>query len=246
MPPNDREPAIATYRAERKSLTQQVSELLQRYIVDHRLQPGDPLPSELELASLFGVSRAIVREGLSAVATLGIVDNAAGKRPRVRGPSGQALGAFFAAAVHYDGRFLTELLELREALEVYAAQHAARDPSDEDLAQLERLAATMAATIFDDDKRSFVRADVEFHGLLVRMSGNVMLGFVIDGLREAMEETITQGLHSRTTDDELRRINVAHQEVVDALRARDPERSAEAMRLHFQDPIRALLHRAGS
>lgn len=243
MPPRSKEPAGASYRAERKSLTQQVSDLLQRYIVDRRLQPGDMLPSELELAELFGVSRAVVREGLSTVAALGIVDNATGKRPRVRGPSGQALGAFFGAAVHYDGRFLTELLEIREALEVYAAQHAAQHRTVDDLELLEELAGTMAATIFDDDKGEFVQADVEFHRQLVRMSGNVMLGFVIDGLREAMKETISQGLHSRSSDEELRRINAAHLEIVEALRASDPERAAEAMRVHFQDPIRALLGR---
>jgi GntR family transcriptional regulator, transcriptional repressor for pyruvate dehydrogenase complex len=61
--------------AQKVSIGVQVANHLVAYISDHNLQPGDPLPSELNLAEELGVSRTSVREGLTRLQALGLIDS---------------------------------------------------------------------------------------------------------------------------------------------------------------------------
>ena len=69
------------------TLAKRVEQELERLIVDSRLDPGDPLPSERELASQFGVSRTVGREGVRALAAKHLVDVSVGRGTVVRAPT---------------------------------------------------------------------------------------------------------------------------------------------------------------
>jgi len=52
---------------------ERVAELIEGYIAEHRLQPGDRLPTEQEFGDRFGVSRTIVRDAIKMLTPLGLV-----------------------------------------------------------------------------------------------------------------------------------------------------------------------------
>lgn len=233
--------ADSDFKARRENLSEQVAELLQRYIVENRLRPGDPLPPELELAKIFGVSRAVIRESLRNAATLGVIDAQSGRRPVVRQPSGDVLRSFFTATLRLDQSVVIELLGVREALEAHAVRSAARNHTQEDLERLQTLERTMAESVYQHDKSTFVEADVEFHTRIGEMSDNATLGSLVQGLRDAMKESITLGLEARRMRSDLDRINRTHAAIVEAIAERNPDLAAQAMQEHFQEAVTNLL-----
>ncbi|MCK7555515.1 winged helix-turn-helix domain-containing protein [Chitinophaga sedimenti] len=58
-----------------KSMAEQVEQSLREYFAREAFKPGDPLPTELELAAALGVSRNVVREALSRFKMLGIIES---------------------------------------------------------------------------------------------------------------------------------------------------------------------------
>jgi DNA-binding FadR family transcriptional regulator len=59
---------------ERTTLTERVAQRLIEHIQGGRLQPGDPLPSQYQLAKLFGVSRPVLREAMQGLVSIGLLE----------------------------------------------------------------------------------------------------------------------------------------------------------------------------
>ena len=67
---------VPQQRIRRKRLSEELTAQLRKYIIDHGLKPGDPLPTENEMVERFGVSHTVVREATKALDFLGIIDAA--------------------------------------------------------------------------------------------------------------------------------------------------------------------------
>src|SRR5262245_23980231 len=80
-------------------LGEAVIERLTQAIVDGHLKPGDPLPSEGQIASTFGISKPIAREALRELAAMGVIQVQQGKVSRVRALDGGPLARFYRFAV---------------------------------------------------------------------------------------------------------------------------------------------------
>jgi DNA-binding GntR family transcriptional regulator len=124
--------------------------------------------SELSLAKELAISRTPVREAIGRLITEGLVEQVPRHGTIVRGP---------------DRRDLTELYEVREALERYAAVEAARRIGAQDLELLVRLFEQMrrlarelrggqVAALEGSALRQFLAADMGFHLVLIRATGN--------------------------------------------------------------------------
>lgn len=228
------------YRVKRSSLTDQVSDSLERYIRENGLRPGDDLPTEMELTRMFGVSRTVIREGLSAAAALGLIEAETGRRSRVAELSGQALDGFFAQALRLNGDATVELLEVRSALEIFGARRAAEAPDPDDLEGLRSHLQAMEEALAQGRLEAFVDADVEFHLTLTAMSRNEILLHLNRSLRFSTRRSIVSGLKARTADPEIEAIQIVHAEIYEAVRRADPPAAAAAMSQHFDLAIAAL------
>src|SRR5579859_2081829 len=69
------------------SLSNRVKVQLEQLLVDSRLQPGDRLPAERELARQFGVSRTVIREAVRTLTARGLLEVRSGSGTIVRSPS---------------------------------------------------------------------------------------------------------------------------------------------------------------
>src|SRR5919197_4694798 len=121
---------------DRGSVVDTVIERLEELIFS-RLEPGETLPSEGQLADALAVSRLSVREATRALEARGLLEISKGRRPRVAAPNSSLVGDFFKSAVRRDPRALLDLLEVRRALEVHIATLAARRASAGDIADME-------------------------------------------------------------------------------------------------------------
>ncbi len=226
------EPPILSSRPV-QSAPEQIASSIKESILDGRLQPGDRLPSEERLATMFGVSRPTVREALRNLRAAHVLVSSLGRNGgyRVAEMSLRALSGSVAEVISLSLSMQTltyaQLFEVRRGLELLSARTAATQRTGEDLLQLEAALATAAAT--SDDPVAALEADLAFHRALAEATGNpLIIGFVgatSTAFRRFSDET--QGIDPTMI---FRHLDA----VVAAVEARDPGAAEEAMRRHLE------------
>lgn len=220
---------------------QQIVDQISRMIADGTLKPGDRLPPERQLAEEFGVSRAAVREALSALVLMGLVEVRQGEGTFVRSVTQESLVNPMALmlAMERDEAVGLELLEIRVALESEAAYLAALRREDEDLAAMETALAEMEAAL--QAGQLGAEADWKFHHALTHAAGNGLLVQVMATLRDSMQEGIeryrTQLLRIPEQDKQLLE---EHRSILEAVRAGNAQLAHDCMRDHIDRVKRTL------
>jgi len=189
--------------------------------------PGALLPREAELMEKFGVSRTVLREALRTLTSQGLVESRPKVGTRVRRRSvWNLLDADLLewyAEVSQPHAFALKLQEMREMVEPYAAQLAARAHTAETMAALEQAHAAMVAARNIDE---WVRADLRFHlGVLEACSNELLmpLGALIERTLEAQLR-----LNAKRADVFNAALN-QHTAVFEAICTRRPEDARSAM-----------------
>src|ERR671935_2084943 len=228
----------------RGSVVDGVIERLEELIFS-RLEPGEVLPSEGQLAEALGVSRLSVREATRTLAARGLLEISKGRRPRIAAPNGMLVGHFFQIALRRDPRAMLDLLEVRRALEVHIASLAARRAASGDIADMEMSIEAMRAA--DHEFEAFHTADVRFHENLAAASGNDLLGFLIEAFADPLRESRQRSFAGhRARGGQVDDVIEQHQTILDAVKGRNPKAAAQAMRDHLQQTeqdLRAHLQR---
>lgn len=213
-----------------KAATDRVSEIsrqLERAILSGEFAEGDFLPAERRLSEQYGVSRSVIREALGRLTSLGLVESRHGSGSRVALPSARAISVGYERLLRNAEAGLEDLAVVRMTLETAIVALAAIHRTD---SHLTRLAATQ--TVLGNPRRSLiahVKADAEFHSLLAEASGNRFFPVVL------------APIHDRLTDSRLKTLkqygaHIAHEhhdKILEAVRERDPEAAAQAMREHL-------------
>jgi DNA-binding GntR family transcriptional regulator len=202
---------------ENRTLRERVYDTLREDILSGRLRPGAEL-SEVALSDRLGVSRAPIREALSRLRAAGLVT----MRPR--------RGAHVSVLTRQE---FVDAYQVREALESLAARLTAGHLHDGDLDELEALHQEMRAAVEDVAVDRFFELNRRFHAALVALSGNGRLVAVHGELLEQMGRYTAPSLSLRGNLD---RSLVEHEQILDALRSRDGDAAAVAVRRHIQVP----------
>ena len=136
-----------------------------------KLQPGDRLPPERELARILQVGRSSLREATAVLASQGLLTVKRGHGIYVAEPA----PAFNGTTVGADD--LRQLFDMREIIEVAAAGWAAAGGSDEDIAALQATveAIDVEATASPPDLERLQELDTDFHLLIAAIARNRFL-----------------------------------------------------------------------
>jgi len=224
--PDDSELQLDSLGGERTTLAAQAAGAIHAAIVDGRLAGGERY-SVARLAERFGISRTPVREALLVLERQGMV-----RFERNRG----------VRILQTTAHDLEEIFVLRLLLEVPATRRAATLIDDDALAALEHELAAMARLADERDETAFMAHDLGFHELVLAAAGNQRLVDSVRGLRELVRH---RGASTVGRSRDLHAVLQAHVVIFEALRARDPERAAAAMRRHVLDTGRLLLAQEG-
>ena len=150
-----------------------VSSAIEQKILKRSLRPGDPLPTETELARQFAVNRSTVREALRQLESAGLVGRpGGGKRLVVTRPAKSETASRLRRALALDEVTFIELWEAMLAIAPRTAALAAQHPVSEDL---EPLAQTIAAVESARNSEAAVSAVSDFFACLAALSGNKVL-----------------------------------------------------------------------
>lgn len=194
------------------SVTDLVSDAIYRRVVELDLPPGARI-SELEVARQMGVSRQPVRDAFYRLSQIGLLQIQPQRATTVSLISEEAV---------LQARFV------RTALELETTRAAALSMTDERMAELEAIIDGQRQAMALGDRIGFHALDDAFHHRICACSGNEFAWSLIRDNKAHMDRVRFLSLSFGTQsafDDHLR--------IVEALRARDPDRGAEEMRAHL-------------
>lgn len=206
---------LATTR--RSGLVDQVIGQLRDAIGQGEWLVGHRIPTEGALAETLGVGRNTVREAVRALAHSGLLEVRQGDGTYVRATS-EVSGAIRRLC----GSELREVLQVRRSLEVEGARLAATARTDEDLAQLTELLDARDRAQNEKALEDFVRADTEFHLMVVHSGHNRLLTELYRGLTEAVTASVAATSHDHLAE----RVEIGHRGLLNAIADRDPARAA--------------------
>ncbi len=190
----------------------QIKDVLLERILNGVLQPGERIV-ETRLARELGVSQGPVREALRELESLRLVVSEPFVGVRVRAVTPAELG---------------EIYPVRSGLEEVAARTAPARLGG-DVRALEREIEAMRRIAPTGETHAFMLRDVGFHRLIVEASGNRTLVELWTSLHVEACSMITVIRHG-----DLHAIAESHVPILEAVRARDAERTAAALREHFE------------
>lgn len=213
-----------------------IVEQLKQLIQAGEYRPGDRLPTERELAQLFRVSRAPVREALVALELLDIVEGRVGGGWFVRRAPDASLDV---AGVQ--GRPPSDILHARLLVECAVIEQVARQHEEDGLEALRRAVDSFAAEV--DAGQPHGDADRLFHLTLARASGNTVFADVVAYLWDLQNGQFFQRVEgiSGSALPRLARYVAEHRAMYDAVAAGDPARARDEMRRHLEGVYQDLL-----
>ena len=210
----------------RSPLYEQVVERLREFIDAQRLQPGDRLMSERELAVQLGVSRTSVRQALTALRVMGLVEIKHGDGVYLLRSPGDVIPNLASEIVDSEVDH-PMIWEVREGIEVQAARLAARRRSDADVAAMREALDLMETAIAGGDDG--IIEDRRFHHAIVEAAGNPLLRQLTDQLAGLIDRTSEASL---TLAGRPKVSLKSHRKILAAIEAQDEAAAAEEMRQH--------------
>jgi GntR family transcriptional repressor for pyruvate dehydrogenase complex len=217
-------------------VAEEIADRIRILIMDGTFPAGQRLPSERFLTERFGVSRGSVRDALRMLEMIGLLETRHGQGTFPQELTVDRLVAPLASVVSYRHDLQDELLDVRHMFEPAIARAAAARMTDEDLADLERILDAQRKKL--KTGRSAIVEDTAFHAALARSTRNRVVVRIMSTLNDLLVESRRLTLKQKGRPEQSLK---GHEDVVAALRARDPDGAARAMDHHI-DQIAVLQH----
>ncbi|SFP75519.1 FadR/GntR family transcriptional regulator [Salibacterium halotolerans] len=205
----------------KKTLSKQVEEKIVDLLLQNKMQPGDKLPSEMELIDMLGVSRSVLREALSSLESLGII------RRQTKGGTyfAEKIGLHpFSVMLSLVNNNLEAIIEARMTLELGLVALAAEKITAE---ELQRLHDTIEA-IKQTEDNDYGEHDITFHQIIASSVENP----VIQGMIDSLLLTHTK-MNIQIPNREKEKTVAYHEAIYEALKERNPQKATQEMYAHL-------------
>lgn len=195
---------------------------LRQAILTGELKPGERL-MEIHLADRLGVSRTPIREAMRKLELEGLVVMIPRKGAQV---------------ARITEKNLKDVLEVRRALDMLAVKLACDRMDDETKKELRKACDEFATVIQNNNTKDITEADVRFHDVILKSTGNDRLIQLVNNLAEQMyryrlEYIKDSAYHNRLVKE--------HKAIYEAIMNNEKEKAAEAVVIHIDNQERTII-----
>ncbi len=229
-----------------KRLSASAADQVMQLVRSGQLPPGTKLPSERELMVMLGVSRNSLREGVRILETMGVLRVERGRGTWVREDFGESKVNLGSDWLSSHARDVMDLLEMRETLEIRAAELVAERGTEEQVRLIVGRLEELQVAVATRDPDAVIVADAALHRAIAEGSGNHILARALDDLQDLAMDTRRAVTSIR---GRLDRAITEHEAIVNAIAERDANAAGRAMRQHVRRVIeeaRAAVARGSS
>lgn len=212
-------------RRDTERLYKNVVKYIQNLIKEGALSPGDHLLSERQLSEKLGVSRTAIREALTALETMGIVEIIPGGGGRIKKASLAEAVEPLASIIVREKESIEHLIEVRMIFEVAVARLAAIRATEVDLANLKNCLAQLEQDILNGLLTD--ESDPKFHQAIVQATHNPLLVEMMGILSGLMKEPFGPTRAKMLREQPALLLDL-HRNLADAIIKHDPDLAAYA------------------
>lgn len=213
---------------------QQVIHHLEASILKGAFPVDQRLPSERALAEQLSVSRATVREAITALVSRGMLTRRQGDGTYAVEQSDHRMAEIWLDMAQQHPMLQGDLVEFRAMLESRTAELAARRHDANDRVRLQEALDSVDAAYAGNDRREQIRSDVAFHRAIADATHNPVFSYLMSSLLKLLHEHVQLSLAGlepqSTTAQQLRQ---QHRALATAILARDAERARQVAGLHM-------------
>ncbi|MBJ7879790.1 FadR/GntR family transcriptional regulator [Gelidibacter salicanalis] len=221
------------------TLVDKVEISITEYIKNNNLKVGDAIPKEMEFAETLGVSRTVIREALTRLRTIGIIDSKKHKGMVLSQPD---IIKNFEKVIETNllgDRALKDIFELRLILEMGMVDLVFARKTDADLVELTEIVERMEKNQPEAHVFS-LQNEVAFHGKLYEMSGNRTLKRVQHILLPVFKYVHDYKLLDAKTYKYSKKF-VTHRDLLNYLQANDIKKFRKGLALHLEPHFERVL-----
>jgi GntR family transcriptional regulator, transcriptional repressor for pyruvate dehydrogenase complex len=214
----------------RTTLSEQVAMQLAAELAAKRWKPGEKLPSEAELCTVFNVGRSTLREALKSLAFIGLIRMRAGGGSYVSEQRSKYMeGLLLTTGLLNTEKDVNDLSEARLLLETEVAALCAQRATDQDIDVLQELVDRMKLAV--DDSDAFRELDLSFHLAIAVGSKNQVLAEMLKNIRAGLQEMIAKSL---LLSAGMKLAYNQHRDLLEALKQHNAVRARKSMRSHLR------------
>lgn len=195
---------------------------LRSAILTGKLIPGERLMEE-KLSNSLKVSRTPVREAIRRLESEGLVVRVKGHGSRVS---------------RMTSKSLENVLEVRRKLDELSVELSCERITDEDLEKLYLSLLEFEKATSEADTETIAKADVRFHDIILKSTGNMYLAQVMDNLAEQIYRYRFVYLKDETKHEKL--ID-EHRKIYEAISERNVDKAKEVSRTHIDNQEKSIL-----
>ena len=212
------------------SLVDKVENRLVEILKDRNLKVGDSIPKELDLAEALGVSRTVVREALTRLRLMGLIETKKKSGSVITSPDLFGIMSRSMDPHILSQETLKEIFEIRLVLEIGMADFLFQRITKEDIKELKEIVAKEPDVT--DHHLFNIDHEIAFHGKLYNITRNETLKKFQSMLLPVFDYVHHSGLLGKPT---LLQKFVSHKGLVDILEHGTPDEFRNAMRYHLEN-----------
>jgi len=212
-----------------------IAEQILRAIKEGIYQVGDKLPPERELAEQMGVSRNSVREALSALQVLNVIESRTGNGSYIKRSVENVDIESQVLAVLEESESPFKIFEARRALELGVLEVAIENADAEDIKRVEEALSQMQDYASIRDYNGYLEANLKFHLAMAKATKNP----IVESAMRALWETTSQRLLNEMVIDywrkHLKESVEIHKQILTAIKKRDKENAGKVIKRHYNE-----------
>jgi len=206
---------------------------------------GTKLPAERVIAEQMGVSRPSVREAISALQIVGVIESRPGDGNYISRDLTSDERSFQVKNILEESDSPYEILQARRVIETGSVRMAIKEATDEDIQKIKSAWEEKYKIGLAGDYNAYIRLGRQLHLSIARATKNRIIIAVIDRLLDITSQPLWQNmrqLHYQKDPSRIKQMLDIHDRIVNAIQARNSDEAIRALEADFDTVIEQIYH----